>query len=75
MAGPTVPTYRTDVTNKQQQVIEDAEFENSVPVFMNGKTRVVIRGNNGGAERDVGGVVVPADDKVGCFCEATIGKP
>jgi len=67
--------FRENVTNKQQQVIEDAEFENSVPVFMNSVTRVVPKGNGGGAERDVGGVVVPASDKVGCFCEATIGKP
>lgn len=73
MAGPTAPTYRTDVTNKEQQVIEDAEFENSVPVFMNGKTRVVVKGA-GGAERDVGGVVTPASERVGCFCEETVGK-
>jgi len=75
MAGPTEPTYRENVTNKEQQDIEDAEFENSVPVFTDAKTRVVIKGNNGGAERDIGGVVVPTSDKVGSFTEETIGKP
>jgi len=75
MAGPTEPTNRENVTDKEQQNIEDAEFENSVPVFEDGKTRVIIKGNYGGAERDVGGVVVPDSDKVGCFCEETIGKP
>ena len=75
MAGPTAPTYRANVTNKEQQVIEDAEFENSVPVFMNDATRVVPKGNGGGAERDVGGVVMPADARPGCFCEESIGKP
>jgi len=73
MAGPTEPTNRTNVTNKQQQVIEDAEFENSVPVFMNSKTRVVVKGA-GGAERDVGGVVIPASDRYGAFTENTTGK-
>jgi len=73
MAGPTTPTYRENVTNKGQQVIEDAEFENSVPVFMNSKTRVVVKAA-GGAERDVGGVVIPASDKFGSFTEATQGK-
>ena len=66
--------FRENVTNKEQTDIENAEFENSVPVFMNEKTRVIIKGNNGGAERDVGGVVVPMSDRVGCFCEQTIGK-
>jgi hypothetical protein len=74
MAGPTEPTYRENVTDKEQQVIEDAEFENSVAVFVDAKTRVVPKGNGGGAERDIGGVVVPASDKVGSFTEATIGK-
>ena len=70
-----MPTYRADVTDKEQTEIENAEFANSVPVFVDGKTRVVPKGNGGGAERDVGGVVVPASDKVGRFTEATIGKP
>jgi hypothetical protein len=75
MAGPTEPTFRENVTDKEQTDIENAEFENSVAVFVDAKTRVVPKGNGGGAERDIGGVVVPASDKVGSFTEATIGKP
>jgi hypothetical protein len=74
MAGPTEPTNRTNVTNKEQQVIEDAEFENSVPVFMNSTTRVVPKGNGGGAERDVAGVVMSTSDKFSRFTENTQGK-
>lgn len=74
---------RTDVTDKQQTDIENAEFENSVPVFMNDKTRVIIKGNNGGAERvahEAGklnrnaGVVMPASTKSGLFMEEKIGR-
>jgi hypothetical protein len=75
MSGPTEPTFRANVTDKEQTDIENAEFQNSVAVFVDNKTRVVPKGNGGGAERDIGGVVVPASDKVGSFTEATIGKP
>jgi hypothetical protein len=76
--------FRADVTDKEQTDLENAEFENSVPVFMNDETRVVIKGNYGGAERVAhttgelhknAGVVMPADDKPGKFTEETIGKP
>jgi len=75
---------RTDVTDKEQTDIENAEFENSVPVFMNDVTRVVIKGGvNGGTERVAAatgslnsnaGVVMPASDKPGRFLEETQGK-
>jgi hypothetical protein len=75
---------RTDITDKEQTDLENAEFENSVPVMMNGDTKVVIKGGvNGGAERVAAasgslnsnaGVVMPAADKPGLFQENTIGK-
>ena len=75
---------RTDVTDKEQTDLENAQFENSVPVFMNEVTRVVIKGNYGGAQRVAAaagslnsnaGVVMPADSKPGLFMEEVIGKP
>ena len=67
-------TARANVTDKEQTDIENAEFENSVPVFTRDETKVVPKGNGGSAERKVGGVVMPASDKVGCFCEEVQGK-
>jgi hypothetical protein len=66
-------TFRENVTDKEQQDIENAEFENSVAVFQDGKTRVVTK-SQGAAERDIGGVVFPCSDKVGSFTEQTIGR-
>jgi hypothetical protein len=74
---------RTDVTDKEQTDLENAEFENSVPVFMNSVTRVVVKGNNGGTERVAAaagslnsnaGVVMPASDKPGLFMDNLVGK-
>lgn len=67
-------TARTNVTNKEQTDIENAEFDNSVPVFTRDETKVVPKGNGGSAERKVGGVVMPASDKIGSFTEQTTGK-
>ena len=66
--------FRANVTDKEQTDIENAEFENSVAVFVDQKTRVVPKGNGGGAERISGGVVMPASDKFGAFTENTTGK-
>jgi hypothetical protein len=75
--------FRADVTDKQQTDLENATFENSVPVFMNSVTRVVIKGNYGGTERVAhasgsmwsnAGVVMPASDKPGLFMDNLIGK-
>lgn len=70
----SLPSYRTNVTNKAQTDLEVAEHENGAPVFMNDTTRIKVGGNQGGSERDVAGVVMPAHDRFGCFCEQTIGK-
>ena len=76
--------FRENVTDQQQQQLEDAEFANSVPVFMNEVTRVVPKGNGGSTQRVAhprtginqiarnAGVVMPASDKPGLFC--TPGK-
>jgi len=75
--------FRENVTDKEQTDLENAEFENSVAVFEDGKTRVVVRGNLGGAERVAhvsgtlhknAGVVMSISDKPGRFTEETIGK-
>ena len=70
MAGPT---YRENVTDKEQAQIEAEEFENSFAVFTDEKTRVITKAN-GAAERKVGGVVVPASDKIGTFGSDSIGR-
>jgi len=76
-------TARTDVTDREQQVLEDAAFANSVPVFMNDSTKVVVKGNRGGAQKvsfangsrwSNAGVVMPDTDQPGRFQENTIGK-
>ena len=75
--------FRENVTDREQTVLENAEFENSVPVFMNDRTLVVVRGNEGGAEKVAhaagsrhsnAGVVMPDPDQPGKFQENTIGK-
>ena len=75
---------RTDVTDKEQTDLENATFENSVPVFMNEDTKVIIKGGvNGGTERvsaatgslnSNAGVVMPASDTPQRFSENLIGK-
>lgn len=67
-------TARTNVTDKEQTDLENAEFENSVPVFTRDQTKVVPKGNGGSAEREVGGVVMPASTRIGSFVEETQGK-
>jgi hypothetical protein len=66
-------SFRENVTDKEQEDLETATFDSGVPVFTDEKTRVVSRGR-GGAEREIGGVVVPASDKIGTFESDTIGK-
>jgi len=41
---------------------------------MNGNTKVVVKGNRGGAQRTEAGVVMPDKDAPGRFEENTIGK-
>jgi hypothetical protein len=83
MAGPTQPTYRENVTDKEQDVIEQAEFEGGIGVMQDQKTRVVMKERQGGTERtanagsdlrDNAGVVMPHDDTPNRFTE-DVGKP
>ena len=84
MGGPTEPTNRENVTDNEQDILENAEFEGGSPVFDNGKTRVVAKGaqtatqktSNGGS--NIGsnaGVIFPHDDRPGSFLGDTIGRP
>ena len=70
--------YRPDVTDKQQDVLEAAAFENGIPVHEDGEVRVVAKGNDGAPERVAhnpvanhinsnAGVVMPANDTPGRF--------
>ena len=78
-----MPTYRADVTDRSQDVLESATFEGGVPVFDSGKTRVVAKGlqtavqktsNAGSALRSNAGVIMPPDDRPGSIVEELQGK-
>ena len=78
-----MPTYRANVTNKQQDVLEEATFEGGVPVFDDGTTKVVAKGAQTAAQKTSNagtniqsnaGVVMPHDDNPGRFVENTQGK-
>jgi hypothetical protein len=78
-------TFRTDVTDKEQSDLEQAEFDSGAPVFVDQKRRIVSRGR-GGAQRvhssngvspasgKSAGVVMPHDDTPHRFVEETQGK-
>ena len=77
-----MPTYRKNVTDKEQSVIEIAQFDNSPAVFVNKETHILVKAQ-GGTERvasDVAtlnsnaGVIMPISDKSNQFTENTIGK-
>lgn len=79
----TSPTYRKNVTDKEQEVVEAAQFEGGAPVFRDEKTLVVMRERQGGAQKTMNagttirknnGVVMPWDDRPGSFSEG-VGKP
>jgi len=74
---------RLNPTDREQDVLEQAEFEGGIPVRMNGLTRVVPVQNRGGASKtnnagtniqSNAGVVIPHDDNTGVFKEELIGK-
>ncbi len=78
-------TFRQNLTDRGQSVREEAEFEGGVPVFDDGKTRVISKnapqaaaqrtanaGTNLGSNA---GVVMPHDDKPNRFVGDTQGKP
>ena len=76
--------YRENITNKQQDVVEEAQFEGGSPVFGDGKTRVVSKSApQSAAQRTANagtnlyknaGVVMPHDDQPGRMVEETQGK-
>ena len=77
-------SYRANVTDKQQNVLEASQFENGIPVFEDAKTRVVMKAE-GGSERVAhspvanhinsnAGVVMSHDDVPGRFLDAQQGK-
>ena len=68
-------SYRANPTNREQDVLEEAEFAGGVPVRMNEAVRVIRKGNGGGSERFIAGVVVPPSDRIGVFASDTIGRP
>jgi len=81
-----MPTFRTNVTNKQQNDLEEATFEGGVPVFADAERRQVNKQMRGGASRVIGasggtpassssGVVIPHDDQPGRFLSDTVGRP
>jgi len=76
-------SYRANVTDRSQTVLETAQFEDGIPVHENSVTRVVARGNQTGVQKtnnagatipSNAGVVFPWDDKPGKFMEGQ-GKP
>ena len=72
-----MPTYRADVTDKQQNELEQAQYEGGINVQTgDAKTRVVMKerqgapertANSGSTLRNNAGVVMPHDDKPGSF--------
>ena len=73
-----MPSYRANVTDRSQTVLETAQFEDGIPVHEDSVTRVVARGSQTGAQRtnnagtniqSNAGVVMPWDDKPGRFLE------
>lgn len=74
--------YRANVTDLQQNVLENTESESGVLTFEDKKTRVVARGLGGaekvncraGKRHSNAGVVMSVSDQPGKFLENTIGK-
>ena len=78
-------SYRSNLTDKAQSELEAAQFENGVPVFEDNKTRVIVKGAEGGTERVAhsatanhinsnAGVVMPCADVPGRFLSEQQGK-
>ena len=79
-----MPTNRSNVTDRQQDQLEEAQFEGGVPVFDDGKTKVISKNApQAAAQRTANagtnlyknaGVVMPHDDQPGRMVEETQGK-
>jgi hypothetical protein len=74
---------RKNITDREQDQLEEATFEGGIPVQIDGTQRVITKGRQGGTERTANdgqvqqknaGVVMPHDDKPGRFVEETQGK-
>lgn len=68
--------FRKNPTDREQQQVEDAAFDSSSPYFdeKTASNPVGQRAALGAAERNVGGVVVPASDRIGSFPSDTVGR-
>jgi hypothetical protein len=66
-------SYRPNVTDKSQNELESAAFEGGIPVHVDQKVVVDVKGK-GGAERKIGGVIVSWKDNPGKFMD-NVGKP
>lgn len=74
---------RTNITDREQDQLEEATFEGGIPVQIDQTQRVITKGRQGGTERTANdgavqqknaGVVMPHDDTPGRFVEETQGK-
>lgn len=77
-------SYRKNVQDRDQTVLESSEAKGGILVFENAETRVVAKGAQTGAQRtqnagtNLGrnaGVIMPHDDTPNNFPGDTIGKP
>ena len=75
--------YRANVTDRQQDILERAQFEDGIPVHEDQKIRVVAKGAQTAKQRtaDAGstfranaGVVMPHDDVPNRFLAEQTGK-
>lgn len=77
-------SYRANLTDKNQNELEAAQYEGGINVQTgDAKTRVVMKERQGATQRTAnagstlrnnGGVIMPHDDVPGRFVEATQGK-
>ena len=78
-------SYRVNVTDREQNILEAAAFENGIPVHDNAQIKVIAEGNQTGTERVAhsavanhinsnAGVVMPLSDQPGRFTEVLSGK-
>jgi len=74
---------RANITDREQDQLEEATFEGGIPVQIDQTQRVITKGRQGGTERTANdgeiqqknaGVVMPHDDVPGRFVENQIGK-
>ena len=67
---------RTNITDKEQDVIEQQEYQGGFPVYADGDIRVNTKqGPAGSQEREVAGVVLSGDDNPASIDQDKIGRP